>query len=239
VAGPPGERAQCAGRHGVSEPVGKVGRGLRDDLGKRLEAASADAPRGCAGEHACLAVVGRDDTGRGIGAEVPLVAICLQARPVAVRDGGGRSPDTLERRAGQLGDRGPDPVRADDDPGPGPERLAVPGPAGNAGDGTVAVAVDVGHGDAEPHVGAGGEGRVDEDRVEYGAPRRVQGVHAMRRLDDDRDDGIGVAERGAAHRGRARRDDLLEQAPPGQLQHATAHQGVRGEGVGAVAAAVD
>jgi hypothetical protein len=102
-----------------------------------------------------------------------------------------------------------------------------------------AVTVEVGHGDAEPHLGAGGGGRVDQDRVEHGAARRVQGVHAVGRLDGDRHDGIGVAERGAAHLGRARRDDLVEQAPPVQLQHAAAHQGVRGEGVGTVAAAVD
>jgi hypothetical protein len=128
------------------------------------------------------------------------------------------------------------PRRRRSGPGPGtPGRRS----GTTAGDGTAAVTVEIGHGDAEPHLGVGGGGRVDQDRVEHGAPRRVQGVHAKRRLDGDRHDGIGVAERGAAHRGRARRDDLVEQAPSGQLQHAAAHQGVRGEGVGTVAAAVD
>jgi hypothetical protein len=45
VAGAPGERAQCARRHGGSEPAGEVGRGLRDDLSERRETAPADAPR--------------------------------------------------------------------------------------------------------------------------------------------------------------------------------------------------
>ena len=34
-------------------------------------------------------------------------------------------------------------------------------------------------------------------------------------------------------------DDVVEQPPAGQLQHAAAHQGVRRQGVGAVAGAVD
>jgi quercetin dioxygenase-like cupin family protein len=100
-----------------------------------------------------------------------------------------------------LGDGGADPVSADDDPGAGLKRLAVTGPADDAGDVAVAVSFDVSYGDAELHVDAGGGGCVHDDRVEHGAPGRVQGVHAVRRLDGDRYDGVGVAERRPVYRG--------------------------------------
>jgi quercetin dioxygenase-like cupin family protein len=138
-----------------------------------------------------------------------------------------------------LGDGGADPVSADDDPGAGLKRLAVTGPADDAGDVAVAVSFDVSYGDAELHVDAGGGGCVHDDRVEHGAPGRVQGVHAVRRLDGDRYDGVGVAERRPVYRGGSGGDDLVEQAPPGQLEHPAAHQRVRRESVAAVAAAVD
>ena len=61
----------------------------------------------------------------------------------------------------------------------------------------------------------------------------------MRGLDRDRHLVVGVRERGAPHRGGAGGDDLVEQPPAVELDHAAAHQRVGGQGVGAVAAAVD
>ena len=61
----------------------------------------------------------------------------------------------------------------------------------------------------------------------------------MRRLDGDPHLLVGVAERGAAHRRGTGGDDVVEQAPAVELHDTGAHQGVGGQGVGPVAAAVD
>ena len=107
-------------------------------------------------------------------------------------------------------------------------------------DPAVVVAADVGDGDAVADVGAGLGGGVDEDRIEHGAARRVQGVDAVGRLDrDDAPCSVAVGERRAPDRRGAGGDDSVEQAPAVKLEDAAAHQGVGREGVGAVAAAVD
>ena len=103
----------------------------------------------------------------------------------------------------------------------------------------MAVAADVGDGDAVADVGTGGDGGVDEDRVEHGAPRRVERVDAVRGFDRDGDLVVGVVEGGAPDGRGAGVDDAVEQPPAVELEDAAAHQGVGREGVGAVAAAVD
>src|SRR4029453_17823615 len=90
---------------------------------------------------------------------------------MAVRDRRNRRYEALDRRVDALRDGGADPVRADDDAGPGAERPPIPGAADDSGDGAAAIPYDVGHGDAEAHLGAGRGRRVDDDGVEYGARR--------------------------------------------------------------------
>ncbi len=121
----------------------------------------------------------------------------------------------------------------------GPQRPAVGSPTENAGDGAVVVSLDIGDGDAETDVDTLSSGSVDEDRVEDGAAGRVEGVDAVGRLEGDWHDLVGVPERGASYGRCCGGDDLVEQAPASELQHAAAHEGVSGQGVGSVAAAVD
>ena len=90
----------------------------------------------------------------------------------------------------------------------------------------------------EADLRASGRRGVDQDRVEHGAPRRVEGVDAVRGLDRHRQVVVGVREPGAPHGGRTGGDDRVEKSPPVELDDAAAHERVGGEGVGAVAAAV-
>ena len=53
----------------------------------------------------------------------------------------------------------------------------------DADDPAMPVAADVGDRDAVGDVGARSGCRIDEDRVEHGAPRRVERVHAVGGLD--------------------------------------------------------
>src|SRR5262249_490106 len=163
------------------------------------EAATAYRPRRGVGEHARLAVVRRDDAGRGVGTEVPLVPIGVQAGPVPVGRGSNGTADALRRRVDRVSDRGADAIGADDDPGAGVQVLSVTGPSRHARDLAVLTALDTVHRDAEVDVCSGSNGRVDEDRVQHGASGRVEGIDAVRRLDGDRHHVAGVPERRTAY----------------------------------------
>ena len=88
---------------------------------------------------------------------------------------------------------------------------------------------------AVAHLGTGRRGGVHEDPVEHVPARGVQRLDPGVRPDRDADRLVaGEEEHGAAHRRGARRDDLVEQTPPGQLQHPGPHQAVGGQRVAAV-----
>ena len=142
------------GRLGGSQPFGEVGcRGAHDGLDD-VGAAAADPFGRGAGEHAHLAVVGRDGAGGGVRAEDPFVAVDLGAGPVAVGDGAGVPADVFDRGVDEAGDRRTDAVGADDEPGVDGERAAVGAGAGHAVRAAVAAAGEPGDGDAEADVGA-------------------------------------------------------------------------------------
>ena len=64
---------------------------------------------------------------------------------------------------------------------------AVEVPSGNAGHGAAGIAGDTGDRDPEADIGTGRDGGVDEDRIEDGPARRVEGVDSVGGLDRDRD----------------------------------------------------
>ena len=96
-------------------------------------------------------------------------------------------------------------------------------------------------GDADPEsdLGAGVSGRVDQDRIEYGPAWGVQRVDTRLRLDRHLDAFGSVVEHAAPHRRCTGVGYLVEQSPPGELQHTAAQQGVGGERVGTVLTPID
>ena len=88
-------------------------------------------------------------------------------------------------------------------------------------------------------LGARGDRRVGEDRIEHGSPWRVQRVDAVGRLDVDRRRLVADVEGRAAHGRSPGRDDLRENAPAVELKDAAAHEGVRGQRVVPVLRTVD
>ena len=81
--------------------------------------------------------------------------------------------------------------------------------------------------------------RVHQGAIEQGTARRIQRLHTVCRADRDRHLFVAIVERGLAHRRRPHFLQVRQYAPAVQLQHAAAHQRVRGDGVRAVAGAVD
>ena len=94
----------------------------------------------------------------------------------------------------RLGDHGATTVGADHEPGGGVEAPAVPGPSRDARHPAAGSRVTSVTLDAVTDVCAGLPRRVDEHRVEDGAPRCVQRVDAVRRLDGTATLAVGVAE---------------------------------------------
>ena len=228
-----------ARRLGGGQAIGELGRRAGDDAHQHVEPAAPDAPREGAGEDAGLSVVGRDHTGHGVGAEVPLVAVQVQPGPVAV---GARARSGARAHGARVHaprDRRADAIGPDDEAGTRLEPVPVGRPGAHTGHPPAAVTGDVGDGGPEAELGAGLTRGVDEDRIEHGPSRRVQGVDTGGRLDVDGDGLAGVAERGPPDRRRSGGDDLVEEAPARELQHAGAHQAVRRQCVGAVVATVD
>ena len=237
------ERAHTERRGGRGDASGERRRRVAQHLlHDTLTAGSHSAGR-AADEHARLAVVRRDDACAGARAEVPLVAgfvaLGFEVAPVAVDDRGRARAEAHDRRADALRDRRAGAVRADHESGVERDALTLLVATDDAGDATLVVPLHAGDGDAEAHVGAGALGRVDQDRVEHGAARRVQRVDAVCGLDLHDEIVVGVVERHPAHRGRVLVDHVVEQPPTVELHDAAAHQRMRREGVGAVAAAVD
>ena len=101
------------------------------------------------------------------------------------------------------------------------------------------VADEVDGGDAVDDLRPRGRRRAHEQRVEHGAPRRVEGVDPVARLDGHRDLLVGVVEGRRPDRRRPRGLDLAEEAPAVKLQHGAAHEGVRRERVIPEPAAID
>ena len=122
---------------------------------------------------------------------------------------------------------------------PSRERCAGVVAPDDAGHSPGTVAAQAGDGHAEPGLDAGVPGRVDQDRVEYGAARGVESIDPGLRLDRHVDAVLAVVEDAAPHRRGARGRHPVQQSPSGQLQDPAAQQGVGRERVGAVAAAVD
>ena len=143
---------------------------MADDVVEDGASTTADAGRGAAGENAGEVVVGRDEAGGEPGPVGPLVAVGVDAGPVAVDDGAGCGAGVLDRGADPLGDRRAQPVSADHHTGIDGEPTAGVIATLHAGDPAVAVAADVGDGDAVADVGTGGDGGIDEHGVEQGAP---------------------------------------------------------------------
>jgi DNA-binding CsgD family transcriptional regulator len=239
VSGLAAERAELTRRLGIAEPGGEVRERRADDIGDHGRPAAPDPAAAGAGEDARPTVVRRDHPGCCVRSEVPLVAVGVEPRPVAVGGGGGAGPQPLDRRADLPRHLRADPVRADDEPCADPPRAPVRVATVDPADAPVVVAHQIGDGERMADVDAGIGGGISEYRIEHGAARRVQGVDATTRLDRDGDLLTGVAERGAPDRRGAGGDHTVQHAPPVELQHTGAHERVGRERVGAVCRAVD
>ena len=141
--------------------------------------------------------------------------------------------------AGLVGHDGPDAVGPDHHAGAQlPVAGSAPGP--HAAHPAVVVPEQPGDRGAVHDVHPGLRGGVDDDPVQHVPPRGVEGIHPGPGADRHLDGLLAaVVEQGLPDRDRAAGDDGVEQAPPGQLHHAGAHQRVRGQGVAAVAPAVE
>ena len=188
-----------------------------------------------AGPDAGQPVVGRDDTGGGAPAVVPLVGVPVKAGEISQHDAaGGRAPMT-KRSADQLCDLGPPAVRTDHQRSVGrrqlPRRTITPPDARH---GAVVVPQHVEYLSPEAHVGTGAGRGIRQDGVHHEPPRRVQGRGPGAGSHLDRLDRFTVVmEVGAVDGGSPGCDDVVEQPPTVQLNHPAAHQRVGGHGVGA------
>ena len=88
-------------------------------------------------------------------------------------------------------------------------------------------------------VGAGGLGRVGEQRVEQGTARGVERVDSVSGLDGKLDLLIAVVKRRRPDGGGANPLEILPQPPTLELEHAAAHQRQRGVRVASVATLLD
>ena len=168
-----------------------------------------------------------------------LVAVEWKPFPVAVDECGGAGAGRLHGCSDQSCDLRPHPVSADSDTGASREGSAGVVAPDDAGHPPISVAAQAGDRDPEPGLDSGVPGRVDQDRVEHGAARGVERIHARARLDRYVDEVLAVVEDAASHGRCARGRHPVQQSPAGQLQDTAAQQGVGRERVGAEAAAVD
>ena len=130
----------------------------------------------------------------------------------------------------EAGDGGAGAIGADDERGPRGE--PVVGVREPDADDAAAFPDEVGDGGFVDEVGSGVGSSVGEQRVEDGAPWRVERVDAVGGFDVDRQSFAAVVERRSPNGGRPGGDDVVEQAPTGELDHTAAHQGVGGHRVG-------
>ncbi len=187
VAGQPAEGPHAVERRGRREPVGQLGRRRHErshgarPMPPRPTRAGVDA----ANTHVLVAVR-RDEAGAGVGPEDPLVAVRRRARTssrtrrrwprcLAARSSAPTASATTERRPSapttqraRVSHRTPRPSRPST-PSTRPVRSRMTSVMRRA----------------VVERGAGGASGVDEDRVEHGAARGVEGVDAVRRLDGD------------------------------------------------------
>ena len=93
----------------------------------------------------------------------------------------------------------------------------------HASDAPAVIAHELFEPDAVGDVGARRGGRVRQQRIEQGPPRRVERVHAVARFDADFDLVAAVVKRRGFDSRRPRRADRVEQTPARELQHARPH----------------
>ena len=193
-----------------------------------------------ADEHTRLVVVRRDHPGSCSSAVRPFVAVRREARDVAVEHGTGRPSLPYDGRADLTCDGRPDSIGADRDRGGKLGDRSGPALDPHAAHPATFVAQQRSHRRQVPNVNSRLRCRVNQDPVEDVTARGVQGVDSGTRADRHlRRLSVGVAEERAPDRGCARGDDVVQQPPTGQLQHAGAHQSVGRQRVAAVRRPVD
>ena len=168
-----------------------------------------------------------------------MVAVLREPSEVAVHDRSRAPAGALDRRAYEPGDGRSDAVGPDHD-----VRFDAGGASVRAGehgahDPAERVADEVDSGNAVNDLRSRGRCGAYEQRVENGAPRRVQGVDPVARLDGNRDVFLAVVEGRRPDGRRPRRLERSQEAPAVELQHAAAHERVRRERVVPEPATID
>ena len=182
-------------------------------------------------EHTGPTVVRRNHSDARSRSVVPVKPHGFETVKVPVDHSCGVPRRPLDPRTREPRDAGTESVGANDQVGQHGGPLLVVGleddPAHTAR--PVAHEID----DARPvhDLRAGSPRGPDEDRIEHGAARCVERIDTVLRLDRHRNRLVAVVERRVTDGGRARGLDLVEQAPPAQLEHSAAHQRVRRERV--------
>ena len=118
----------------------------------------------------------REDQDVATGAHIEFDAVGRHAAPVGVEAAGQRRMRRIHRRAHRLGDAGVHAIGADDD------RCSFLDSIAAHADDAVAVADDVAHQHAFPHLGAGFARGIDQQLVEHGAARAIHRRRAVDRL---------------------------------------------------------
>ncbi len=239
-AGLAGEGQRPGGEAGGGDFRGQAGVHLAQELADQRGAidpgGAAEPGRRHGDEDRVQAAVGRDRARRCAVAVVPAVAAVLEPGDVGVDRGAGVPAGGRHLRPDRARHPRPPAVGADHQSGAdiGGGRSA---PHRRAGHPAVGVAQHVVQGGAVADLGARLGGGGGQHRVEQRAPRRIERVDAVLRSDVDHDLLGAVDEPGLPNRRRA--GETVEQAPPVEQHHRTAHQRVGRKRVGAGGVALD
>ena len=153
------------------DSLGQARRRLDEQPCKGIRAARRDAVLAGTDEYARESVIGGNCSGRRFGAECRVVAIGVDALPVAVLVTARSGTDLLQRGEHVLGDDGVDAVGAHDVAGLNCRGPTQPVGRQDADHAVTAVAEERANGEAEMDRGAGRPGCIDEQGVEDRAPR--------------------------------------------------------------------
>ena len=182
--------------------------------------------------------MGREDAGEGALAEVVLHGVPVAGEVRVVRGSVGR-PDLAHRRTHGACDTRSQSVGADHHPRVDRDGTAVTRSSVHARHPAVVAALDAVDRDPGADRCAGPSGGILEDRVEHVAARRHEVIDAVTVLDGPRHRDARNVERHVADLGCTALDNVVEQTPTMELDHAGTGDGMGGERVAGELGTVD
>jgi len=170
---------------------------------------------------------------------VPVIAVVLDAFPVAVHAACGVAALTVRARLYQSRHRRPNAVGADDVTCRHRLPLSVLIDDHDTGDSAGMRARHIHHSSAVHDVGAGLGGGVGQHPIQHVASRRIERLDTVARRNRNRDRLDPIVKSRLPHRRRRGGDHGRQDAPAVQLQHSPPHQRMRRQGVAASLAPID